>query len=162
MDTIDADPAWVARLAQAARGLGMAVVDEPDVDDVGDDEDGTRYAFLGKGLSSRFFWQGQARPLYVPGRPEQSAAVQRQRLQMMQRWVRQGVRWIEMEDYAVHRISHACGYPSASLGAVIAHRRSAAGDYQVDYDKAAYKVSEMLPVQVALKAMLADHRDASG
>lgn len=156
LDRLAPDVGWVARLREAGRALGMTNVADSEVDTVGV---GHSYApsilAEGAGVSASFFWEGQGRPLYrgAPPAPEDARMEQRSRAAKLGLWVRAGIRYIEMEDYAVLRIGALVGIPTATLGAVIAHRRRADGTFQLDYSKEALTRSELIPARLALRAI---------
>ena len=159
LDRLDANPAWLDRLRNAAKTqMGMEVIPEHEIEPRGEDDwpqDPTKLLIEGLGASVPFFWAAQGRPLYRPQVPltDGAAAVERRaRAQLLENWRRQGVRWVEMEDYTVHRIAAHCGYPCATVGAVIAHRQRADGVFQLDYSKEALSRSELLPTELALRA----------
>lgn len=159
MDTIHAHDVWLDRLRDAARSIGMICVPEDDIDERNQRNDwpeATRTLVEGLGLSAPTFWENQGRPLYkAHAQPEPGEDIAKQRrADMLERWRRYGVHWIEMEDFAVHRVAASCGYPSATLGAVIAHRRRPDGVYQLDYSKEALAASEMIPTELALRAII--------
>jgi homotetrameric cytidine deaminase len=156
LDRLDPDPAWIERLRAAGRAIGMRNVADADVDNVGvDHPEPTSILAEGTGLSAPFFWEGQGRPLYRGTAPDASIVdmEQRARAARLGLWVRSGVRYIEMEDYTVHRIGALTGIPTATLGAVIAHRRRPDGTFQLDYSKDALKASELIPARLALRAI---------
>lgn len=159
LDMIAPDPAWLARLraAASARGMTLGDVDALEATPEAQWLAGPGLCVEGAGISARFFWEGQGRPLYRPQAPSPAAltADQARRAGLLARWRRAGISWVEMEDYAVLRVSAACGYPAATLGAVIAHRRSAEGVWQLDYSKEALAASELLPAELALAAIAA-------
>ncbi len=152
---------WLERLRSAARDRGMTIVSDGEIDSRGEDDWPAAATVLaeGPGISTSFFWQGQARPLYRPPGslpPAELQTLERQaRAERLTAWTRAGIRWIEMEDYTVLRVAEACGLPAASLGAVIAHRRRADGSFQLDYSKPALASSELIPAELALAAMAA-------
>lgn len=159
LDTIDANAMWLDRIRDAARSIGMTCVPEDDIqarNQRGDWPEATQTLVEGLGLSAPTFWENQGRPLYkAHAQPEDANAVAKQRrADMLERWRRCGVHWIEMEDFAVHSVAASCGYPSATLGAVIAHRRRPDGVYQLDYSKEALAASEMIPTELALRAIM--------
>ena len=160
LDVLPASERWLGLLRGAADGLGMTRVAEGDIDGHGEDgwPEATSTLVEGLGLSASFFWDGQARPLYRPKAPSKSLlqVEARDRGRKLAAWTLFGVRWIEMEDYTLHRIAALCGYPSATLGAVIAHRRRADGTFQLDYSKEALAKSELIPTEIALRAIMAD------
>jgi len=165
LDRLTPSASVVDAVRQGARALGMTVCEEEVIEDAqGRDASLSPQQLLmeGPSLASRFFWRGQGRPVYRPA-PDLTLAdaEQRQRLDLLQRLVRRGVRWIEMEDYTVLDMAQTCGYPAATLGAVIAHRRGLDGAFQVDYSKAMYKASEMIPTRVALEAFAVIARGAA-
>ena len=165
MDWIGTSSHWQGRLHQAAEAQGMNVIKEGEIDATSWDNAPSTYLIEGSAISTRFFWRNQARPLYSPQKssPQRTLDAQhRARLKKLMRWTKTGIHWIEMEDYAVHEICAQCGYPSASLGAVIASRRTNSGDFQIDYNKSLYEVSELLPVKLALQAMIFDATDPKG
>lgn len=157
-DRIDASPRWLEALRDAARGRGMTVVSEDELEcssDEGWPDVPQDLLVEGLGLSSDFFWRGQGRPLYrSDGRAADVGPAHQARIHLLASWVNAGVRWIEMEDFTVHEVAAACGYPSASLGAVIARRQTADGHFQIDYSKAMYAASEMIPTEIALAAFI--------
>ncbi len=160
LDTLPADAGWLDRLRDAAAGMKMTRVPEGEIDGRTERDDwpeATGTLVEGLGLSATFFWEGQARPLYrpQPASKEILEVERRNRGRHLAAWTLHGVRWIEMEDYTVHRIAALCGYPSATLGAVIAHRRRADGTFQLDYSKEALAASEMIPTEIALRAFMA-------
>ncbi len=154
--------AWLEKIRDAARGLGMMAVADDEIDSRGEDGWGEPTAVLaeGPGISTSFFWQGQGRPLYrgsrQPAAEEIPALERRERSDLLATWVRAGVRWIEMEDFTVLRVAEICGIPAVTLGAVVAHRRRADGSFQLDYSKRALGSSELLPAEIALAAIAAD------
>jgi uridine phosphorylase/cytidine deaminase len=156
-DVATAHPDVLDALRRAAADLGMERVTEEALTardpDAAWEGDPLNLVVEGAGMATRFFWRGQGRPLYRPHAAEETLRHERRnRLELLERFVQQGVRWIEMEDFAVLEIAAACGYPAATLGAVIAHRRKADGAFQVDYDKAMYLRSELVPTRLALAA----------
>ena len=144
----------------AARHRGMEIVPDEAIEGraAAGWGDPARLLIEGPGMATTFFWEGQGRPMFVPGegptrrpsRPAETAA----RAAMLKGWCDQGIRWLEMEDYTVHRLARACGYPSASVGAVIASRRRADGRFQVDYDHEAHQRAELIPTELALDTIL--------
>ncbi len=150
------DAALLDRIREAATARQMEVVPEADINTRQDwPEMGTGLLIEGSGLSARFFWAGQGRPTYrpVPLAPASAEASRRQRAHMLSTWVKQGIHWVEMEDYTILRACADYGYPAVTLGAVIAHRRSSEGVFQLDYSKKALAASEMLPAVLALQAL---------
>lgn len=139
----------------------MTLVREEEIDARGEDDWPPAIETLaeGPGISTSFFWEGQARPLFRGGR-EPSAEVlrleRRQRALLLTSWSRHGIRWIEMEDFAMLRLAERCRFPAASLGAVVGRRRRADGSFQADYDKQALIASELVPAEIALAAISID------
>jgi len=161
-DTLYPDPGWLERLRRAARERGLTLVAEDEIEDRGEDRwpPASELVVEGAGMSALYFWRNQGRPLYRPGSRLPGADVlaheRRDRAELLESWVREGVRWVEMEDHAVIEIAGHCGIPAATLGAVIAHRRAADGSFQLDYDKAALAAGELLPPTLALEAIRLD------
>lgn len=153
---------WLDKLRQAARERGMTVIGDDEIDgrDPGTWPPAAKILAEGAGISTSFFWQGQSRPLFRSGRdplPAEVAAMdRRRRAARLDLWVKNGVRWIEMEDYTVLRIADLCGIPAATLGAILGHRRRPDGSYQADYSKTALEASELIPAELALAAIRAD------
>ncbi len=150
-------PRVLDALRQAADDLGMTRMSEEDI--AGRSAEGPwpdealNLAVEGAGFATRFFWRGQGRPLYRPhGDDDALRHERRERLELLERMVRQGVRWLEMEDFTALDVAASLGYPAATVGAVIAHRRQPGGAFQVDYDKAMYARSELTPTRLALAA----------
>lgn len=160
--SIEPSPAWLDLLRAAADERGMRRVADDEIDARADGGWGEPTTVLaeGPGLSTSFFWHGQARPLYRAGDvrpPEDIVALERrERAALLSRWTAAGVRWIEMEDFTVLRVAEMCGIPAASLGAVLAQRRRADGKFQTDYSHQALVSSELIPAELALEAILAD------
>ena len=159
LETLLPDVAWLDRLRQAARARGMTVVADEDIDARGEDDwpGATETLVEGPGISTSFFWEGQGRALYRPGRvPEELRGHEaRQHAALLHSWACAGIRWIEMEDFTVLRVAAQCGIPAVSLGAILGHRRRGDGSYQSDYDKTAL-ASELIPSEIALAAILTD------
>lgn len=159
LDRVFPDPGLTEAIRSAARAAKMEQVSEGDIDARNfENKEASTLLIEGPGISTTFFWSGQGRPLWrhpqQPGRrmdPADAAA----RYRLLESWREAGVRWIEMEDYTVHRLCAELGYPSASLGAVIASRRRPDGCYQVDYDHDACQRSEMIPARLAFDALMA-------
>lgn len=154
---------WLNKLREAAGNHDMKVVPETVIDERGNDpwpEEGTSLLIEGHGMSASFFWKGQARPLYKPALKRSAERIKVEKFNRVQHLlglINAGIRWIEMEDYTVLRMAAECGYPAASVGAVIAHRRRPDGTFQLDYDKDALLKSELIPAELALKAFSLDH-----
>jgi cytidine deaminase/uridine phosphorylase len=156
LDRLDPDPEWVGRLRAAGRNLGMTNVPDHQIDSVSRDHPApTTLLTEGTGLSASFFWRGQGRPLYRAHAVDTGAYEldQRGRAVMLGKWVRAGIRYIEMEDYTLLRVGALVGIPTATLGAVIAHRRAPDGTFQLDYSKQALQASELIPARIALRAI---------
>ena len=159
---IEPSPRWLEGVRAAGRERGMTLVADGEVD--AQSEQGwpeARSALVeGSGISTSFFWQGQARPLYRATEKQIPSTVRalerRARAMQLQQWADAGIRWIEMEDFSVLRIAEACGIPAVTLGAVLAQRRRADGTFQLDYSKQALAASELIPAELALAAILAD------
>lgn len=160
---VEPDPRWLDHVRQVAQARGMAVV--------GGAERGERLQqqlwpqppphllVEGPGVSTTFFWTGQGRPLYRPQLTEETAQRGREeRLAHLVRLADAGVCWLEMEDFTVLRLCHLLGYPAVTLGAVIANRRRVDGTFQVDYNHEAYRLSELLPTELAMAAFERDYR----
>lgn len=159
--SIDPSGEWLDLLRAAGRGRGMTVVADSEIDARGEDwGEPTSVLAEGPGISTSFFWQGQARPLYRAGEsaiPEDVQSLERrERAALLAGWAAAGIRWIEMEDYTVLRIAEMCGIPAVSLGAILGQRRRADGSFQLAYSKQALALSELIPAQLALEAILAD------
>ncbi len=157
---IDPSSSWLERLRAAGRERGMTTLAGAELDAERDDRgDPTALLAEGPGLSTSFFWHGQARPIYRAGEaalPEDVRTLERRgRAALLRRWADAGVRWIEMEDFTVLRVAEMCGIPAVTLGAVIARRRRADGRFQLDYSKQALESSELIPAELALEAILA-------
>lgn len=161
LNRVDPDRWLTDQLRAAARLRGMSVVADEAIEgcaQAGWPAAPERLLIEGPGVATHFFWSGQGRPLFIPGEgghsrprpPAETAA----RAATLTRWVDAGIRWVEMEDYTVHRLARLCGYPSASVGAVIASRRRPDGSFQVDYDHAAHARAEMIPTELALDGIL--------
>lgn len=158
LDALAPDAAWLTRLRQAAQDRQMEVIHADTLASLPESDWpalGTGYCVEGSGISTRFFWEGQGRPLYRAQAPDPQveAADQERRAAMLHGWHQAGIRWVEMEDYAVLRVAALCGYPAVTLGAVIANRRNAQGAWQLDYSKEALAASELLPAELALAAI---------
>lgn len=156
LDRLDPDTSWIERLRFAGSTLGMQNVSDAEADAVDvDHPDPTSILAEGAGMSAPFFWEGQGRPLYRATVRDRHAEdlEQRARAVKLGLWVRAGIRYIEMEDYTVHRIGALVGIPTATLGAVIAHRRRPDGTFQLDYSKDALAKSELIPARLALRAI---------
>ncbi len=152
---------WLDRIRTAARDRGMTVIGDSELDGRDPDDWPPAQQILaeGPGISTSFFWQGQSRPLFRNSRDPLSTNVaavdKRRRAARLELWFRNGIRWIEMEDYTVLRIAEISGIPAVSLGAILGHRRRADGSYQADYSKSALD-SELIPAELALAAIRAD------
>jgi cytidine deaminase/uridine phosphorylase len=158
LDVVSPDAHLTQSLREAGLAKGMTYIPEAQLDATGESDwpDPSQVLVEGLGLATPFFWEGQARPLYMPARTVSAgieALERQQRARTLDAWTRFGVRWLEMEDYTLHRLAARFGYPSASLGAVIAHRRRADGSFQVDYNKKALALGEMIPTELALRAL---------
>ncbi len=161
MATIQPSSLWLDRLREAASERGMNRFGDNEIDRQrpGSWPQPSTVLAEGPGLSTSFFWHGQARPLYRAGEgdiPNAIRSLERQaRTKRLAGWVAAGVRWIEMEDFTVLRVAEMCGLPAVSLGAVLAQRRRADGSFQLDYDKKALAASELIPAELALSAIRA-------
>ncbi len=161
-DKVTPSPELTELIRGAAVSLGMSVFGEETIEapDTKWPEVAQKILVEGAGLSSLYFWRTQGRPIYRASQGdkiEHRAYETEIRRKQLEGWYNMGIRWIEMEDYAVHELAQYMGYPSVTMGAVIAHRRTADGVYQLDYSKEAYVKSEMIPTHIAIEAFKADH-----
>ena len=160
--SIEPSAQWLERIRAAGDQRGLRRVTDDQIESRGEAGWGDPTSVLaeGPGLSTSFFWHGQARPLYRAGEDRFSDQVRalerRQRAARLGSWAAAGIRWIEMEDFTVLRIAEMCGIPAVTLGAVVAQRQRADGRFQLDYSKQALETSELIPTELALEAILAD------